>query len=95
LAKGLLDAGIHAPTMYWPHVVPECLMIEPTETETRAVLDGFIESLRALVRQAHEDPASMSDLPLRTPVRRVDEAQVGRLANKGIGLRWTPPERVP
>ena len=90
LAKGLLDAGIHAPTMYWPHVVPECLMIEPTETETKQTLDQFVETLRSLVRQAHEDPESMKELPLRTAVRRVDEAQVGRLANKGIGLRWSP-----
>ncbi len=88
LAKGLLDAGVHAPTMYWPHVVPECLMIEPTETETKETLDAFVETLRALVKQAHDDPASMAQLPLHTPVRRVDEAQVGRLANKGIGLRW-------
>jgi glycine dehydrogenase subunit 2 len=89
LAKGLLDAGVHAPTMYWPHVVPECLMIEPTETETKETLDAFVETLRALVKQAHDDPASMQELPLHTHVRRVDEAQVGRLANKGIGLRWT------
>ena len=90
LAKGLLDAGIHAPTMYWPHVVPECLMIEPTETETKETLDEFVEVLRGLVRQAHEDPDSMKELPRTTAVRRVDEAQVGRLANKGIGLRWSP-----
>jgi glycine dehydrogenase subunit 2 len=89
LAKGLLDAGVHAPTMYWPHVVPECLMIEPTETETKETLDAFVETLRALVKQAHDDPASMQELPLHTHVRRVDEAQVGRLANKGVGLRWT------
>jgi glycine dehydrogenase subunit 2 len=90
LAKGLLDAGIHAPTMYWPHVVPECLMIEPTETETKETLDEFVEVLRGLVKQAHDDPDSMKELPRNTHVRRVDEAQVGRLANKGIGLRWTP-----
>jgi glycine dehydrogenase subunit 2 len=90
LAKGLLDAGIHAPTMYWPHVVPECLMIEPTETETRETLDEFVEVLRGLVEQARRDPDSMKELPLHTDVRRVDEAQVGRLANKGIGLRWSP-----
>ncbi|HXW76945.1 MAG TPA: aminomethyl-transferring glycine dehydrogenase subunit GcvPB [Candidatus Eremiobacteraceae bacterium] len=90
LAKGLLDAGIHAPTIYWPHVVPECLMIEPTETETRETLDAFVEVLHGLVRQAHDDPDSMRELPLHTHVRRVDEAQVGRQANKGIGLRWTP-----
>jgi glycine dehydrogenase subunit 2 len=88
LAKGLLDAGFHAPTMYWPHVVPECLMIEPTETETRATLDAFVATLRDLVKQAHDDPASMAQLPLHTPVRRVDEAHVGRQANKGLGLRW-------
>ncbi|MDQ2817863.1 MAG: aminomethyl-transferring glycine dehydrogenase subunit GcvPB [Candidatus Eremiobacteraeota bacterium] len=90
IAKGLLDAGVHAPTMYWPHVVPECLMIEPTETETRDVLDAFVESLRSLVQQSRSDPQSMARLPLHTPVRRVDEARVGRLANKGIGLRWWP-----
>ncbi|MBV8262346.1 MAG: aminomethyl-transferring glycine dehydrogenase subunit GcvPB, partial [Candidatus Eremiobacteraeota bacterium] len=90
LAKGLLDAGIHAPTMYWPHVVPECLMIEPTETETKATLDAFAGTVRALVEQAHNDPSSMAQLPLHTPVRRVDEAHVGRQANKGLGLRWEP-----
>ncbi|MBC5823899.1 MAG: aminomethyl-transferring glycine dehydrogenase subunit GcvPB [Candidatus Eremiobacteraeota bacterium] len=90
LAKGLLDAGVHAPTMYWPHVVAECLMIEPTETETRATLDSFAESLRALVATAYEDPQSMARLPMHTAVRRVDEARVGRLANKGVGLRWSP-----
>jgi len=90
LAKGLLDAGIHAPTMYWPHVVPECLMIEPTETETKATLDAFAATMRALVKQAHDDPSSMAQLPLHTPVRRVDEAHVGRQANKGVGLRWEP-----
>ncbi|MBV8171757.1 MAG: aminomethyl-transferring glycine dehydrogenase subunit GcvPB [Candidatus Eremiobacteraeota bacterium] len=92
LAKGLLDAGVHAPTMYWPHVVPECLMIEPTETENRHTLDAFVETLRALVTRAHEDPESVQQLPKHTPVRRVDEAHVGRQANKGIGLRWAPPE---
>ena len=92
LAKGLLDAGIHAPTMYWPHVVPECLMIEPTETETKETLDAFVDVLRGLVDQAHTDPDSMKELPRNTAVRRVDEAQVGRLANKGIGLRWTPKD---
>ncbi len=92
IAKGLLDAGIHAPTMYWPHVVPECLMIEPTETETKETLDDFAATIHALVRQAYEDPASMQQLPLKTPVRRVDEAQVGRLANKAVGLRWRPQE---
>jgi glycine dehydrogenase subunit 2 len=93
LAKGLLDAGIHAPTMYWPHVVPECLMIEPTETETKETLDAFADTLHALVKQAHDDPASMQQLPLHTPVRRVDEAHVGRQANKGIGLRWEPKQK--
>ena len=90
LAKGLLDAGVHAPTMYWPHVVPECLMIEPTETENRHTLDAFVATLRGLVKLAHEDPAAVQQMPLHTAVRRVDEAQVGRLANKGIGLRWSP-----
>ena len=93
LAKGLLDAGVHAPTMYWPHVVPECLMIEPTETETKHTLDAFVETLRELVKKAHEDPAAVQQLPLHTPVRRVDEAQVGRLANKGVGLRWSPDRK--
>ena len=91
LAKGLLDAGIHAPTMYWPHVVPECLMIEPTETEDLRTLDAFVQVLHNLVKRAREDPAALQQMPLHTAVRRVDEAQVGRLANKGVGLRWMPP----
>ncbi|MBC5806942.1 MAG: aminomethyl-transferring glycine dehydrogenase subunit GcvPB [Candidatus Eremiobacter antarcticus] len=89
LAKGLLDAGIHAPTMYWPHVVPECLMIEPTETETKATLDGFAATLRGLVELAEAEPDALRAMPLHTSVRRVDEAHVGRQANKGIGLRWS------
>lgn len=78
LAKGLLDKGMHPPTMYFPLIVEEALMFEPTETESRATLDAAAEAFRALVKQAHDDPDSLHTAPHAAPVRRPDEVRAVR-----------------
>ncbi len=84
IAKRLLDFGFHAPTVYFPLIVPEALMIEPTETETRETLDEFAEALLQIAREAKEDPDLVHEAPHTTPVRRPDEAR----AAKHPDLRW-------
>ncbi len=84
LAKALLDYGYMAPTMYFPLIVPECLMIEPTETESKETLDAFVEALRAIVERAKTDPQALLDAPTTTPVGRVDETRAARQPD----LRW-------
>jgi len=74
LAKRLLDHGMHPPTVYFPLVVEEALLIEPTETETRETLDAFVAAIAAIVREAAEDPQIARNAPYTTPVRRLDEA---------------------
>jgi glycine dehydrogenase subunit 2 len=78
LAKGLLDAGFHPPTIYFPLIVPECLMIEPTETESKQTLDDFADALRRLIEQAKTEPDALHEMPLTLPVRRLDETQAAR-----------------
>ena len=86
IAKGLLDHGIHPPTMYFPLIVHEALMIEPTETESRETMDEACDVFLALWDLAHEDSQSLHDAPVKTPVRRLDE--VGAARNPV--LRYTP-----
>ena len=74
LAKRLLDHGYHPPTVYFPLVVDEALLIEPTETETRETLDAFADAIAAIVAEAEEDPEIACNAPYSTPVRRLDEA---------------------
>jgi glycine dehydrogenase subunit 2 len=74
LAKRLLDYGFHPPTVYFPLLVDEALLIEPTETETRATLDSFADALGEILAEAAKDPAAARDAPYTTPVRRLDEA---------------------
>jgi glycine dehydrogenase subunit 2 len=74
LAKRLLDHGFHPPTVYFPLLVDEALLIEPTETETRETLDAFAEGVAAILREAAEDPSIARAAPHTTPVRRLDEA---------------------
>jgi glycine dehydrogenase subunit 2 len=74
LAKRLLDHGFHPPTVYFPLLVDEALLIEPTETETRETLDSFAEAVAAILREAREDPEIARNAPYTTPVRRLDEA---------------------
>jgi glycine dehydrogenase subunit 2 len=84
IAKRLLDYGFHAPTVYFPLIVREALMIEPTETESKATLDGFVE---ALFRITEEDPELLHEAPHTTLVSRPDEVQAARQPN----LAWSEP----
>ncbi len=77
-AKGLIDAGFHPPTIYFPLIVPEAIMIEPTETESKETLDAFVDSMLALARQAEEDPAAFATMPEKTTISRIDEARAAR-----------------
>jgi len=78
IAKRLLDFGMHAPTVYFPLIVPEALMIEPTETESRQSLDRFIEAMRQIDREVDEAPEMLHEAPHTTPVSRLDEAGAAR-----------------
>src|SRR5664279_3287849 len=78
LAKRLLDFGVHPPTVYFPLLVDEALLIEPTETETKETLDRFVEILVELLQEAAEDPEVARGAPYDTPVRRLDEAGAAR-----------------
>jgi glycine dehydrogenase subunit 2 len=78
IAKRLLDFGAHSPTIYFPLIVPEALMIEPTETESKETLDEFIAIMRRIAKEAVEDPEILKTAPHNTPVRRLDEAKANR-----------------
>ena len=78
VAKALLERGIHPPTMYFPLIVKEALMVEPTETESKETLDQAIAIFEEIYRVAHENPASLHEMPLSTPVRRLDEVMAAR-----------------
>ncbi len=78
IAKGLLDRGIHPPTMYFPLIVHEALMIEPTETESKGSMDEAIDAFLELYDIAHSDPEQLHQAPTKTPVRRLDEVGAAR-----------------
>jgi glycine dehydrogenase subunit 2 len=78
VAKRLLDFGFHAPTVYFPLIVPEALMIEPTETESKETLDRFVEVMQQIAREAEENPDLLKTAPHETPVRRLDETMANR-----------------
>jgi len=80
-AKRLLDYGFHAPTTYFPLLVPECLLIEPTETEAKQELDGFVDALIAIQREAEQDPAKVKGAPYTLPVRRLDDVRAAKQLN--------------
>ncbi|CAN5296788.1 aminomethyl-transferring glycine dehydrogenase subunit GcvPB [soil metagenome] len=84
IAKRLLDYGFHAPTTYFPLLVPECLLIEPTETESKNALDGFIAAMQAILAEAKENPAILREAPHNLPVRRLDDVK----AAKNLDLVW-------
>lgn len=84
IAKRLLDYGFHPPTVYFPLVVDEALMIEPTETESKATLDAYIDTMKKIAREAEEDPEILHTAPHNTPVRRLDEVKAAREPD----LRW-------
>jgi glycine dehydrogenase subunit 2 len=78
IAKRLLDYGFHAPTIYFPLLFHQAIMIEPTETESKETLDGFIEIMRHIAAEALSDPESLKTAPHTTPVRRLDETTAAR-----------------
>ncbi len=84
VAKRLMDYGVHPPTIYFPLVVPEALMIEPTETESKETLDAFVDTMRSIAREAAEDPALLKSAPHSRPVGRLDEVK----AVKEPIVRW-------
>lgn len=86
-SKSLLDRNIHAPTNYFPLLVPECLLIEPTETESKETLDDFVEVMTELLALAASDPQAMKDAPLTMPVRRLDDVKAAR----ELDIAWQPP----
>ena len=78
IAKRLLDYGVHAPTVYFPLIVEEALMIEPTETESKATLDAFIAAMRTIAQEAKSNPEKLKSAPTLTPVARLDETKAAR-----------------
>ena len=82
VAKRLIDHNFHAPTVYFPLIVPEALMVEPTETESRETLEAFAE---VLLKIAEEDPQTLHDAPITTPISRPDEVAAARTPI----LKWT------
>lgn len=84
--KRLLDFGVHAPTVYFPMIVPEAMMIEPTETETKETLDNFASIMIAIDEETKSDPEKVRNAPHTTIVRKLDEALAARKPN----LRWSP-----
>jgi glycine dehydrogenase subunit 2 len=87
VAKGLLQRGFYAPTIYFPLIVPEAVMVEPTETESKATLDAFTEALQDIARLAQDDPDRLRHEPDDLPVGRMDEVEAARHPV----LRWRPP----
>lgn len=81
IAKKLMDFGIHPPTIYFPLIVPEALMIEPTETESKEVLDNFIKVMETIAKQIEEDPEAVLESPVNTPVGKVDEVLAAKKPN--------------
>lgn len=86
VAKRLLDYNQHAPTTYFPLLVPECLLIEPTETETREALDAFVDAMAAILAEARDNPELLKGAPYSQPVRRLDDVRAARELN----LVWQP-----
>jgi glycine dehydrogenase subunit 2 len=86
VAKRLLDYGFHAPTIYFPLLVPECLLIEPTETEDKQTLDAFVEALVKIWDEARQDIAKVKGAPYTLPVRRLDDVRAARQ----LDIAWRP-----
>ncbi|MDE2304906.1 MAG: aminomethyl-transferring glycine dehydrogenase subunit GcvPB [Gammaproteobacteria bacterium] len=91
VAKRLLDYGFHAPTTYFPLLVPECLLIEPTETESKATLDAFAEAMARILEEARREPQQLRSAPHSLPVQRLDDVR----AAKQLDLTWQAPAAAP
>ncbi len=98
VAKRLMDYGFHPPTIYFPLVVPEALMIEPTETEAKETLDAFVDAMIAIAREAEDDPEVIKRAPHGRPVQRLDEVKAAKRAvvkygfEEHVGLADDPAE---
>lgn len=90
VAKRLLDYGLHAPTVYFPLLVPECLLIEPTETESREQLDEFVSAMANILNEAKQDITKLKAAPYTQPVRRLDDVK----AAKELDIAWQPEDTV-
>jgi glycine dehydrogenase subunit 2 len=85
-AKRMLDYGVHAPTTYFPLLVPECLLIEPTETESPEAVEYFAEVMTKILEEAKSQPEIVKTAPHTQPVRRLDDVRAAR----ELDLRWQP-----
>jgi glycine dehydrogenase subunit 2 len=88
ISKRLIDHGVHPPTMYFPMIVEEALMIEPTETESKETLDVFVAAMETIAEESSQTPEVLTEAPHYTPVGRLDEARASRQPN----VRWRPLE---
>ncbi|TMB45373.1 MAG: glycine dehydrogenase subunit 2 [Chloroflexi bacterium] len=102
IAKALLDREFYAPTVYFPLVVPEAIMVEPTETESKATLDSFARAIKEIVAEARSNPQALHDEPQKLPVGRLDEVAAARQINAYLQgssddpvLRWKRPSNEP
>jgi len=86
IAKYLIDQGFHPPTIYFPLIIKEALMIEPTETESKETIDAFIKVMIEIARLAEEDPSAVTNAPLKMPIKRLDEVRAARQPD----LSWKP-----
>ena len=86
-AKRLLDFGIHAPTTYFPLLIPECWLVEPTETETKEELDQFIAVMQQLQQEAEANPAMIKTAPHTLSVRRLDDVYAAKI----LDVKWSVP----
>src|SRR5207249_7862764 len=86
IAKRLLDLGFYAPSAYFPLILAEALMIEPTETEAKETLDAFCDAMIQIARETETSPQVVQDAPVTTPVRRLDQTRAAREPD----LRWSP-----
>jgi glycine dehydrogenase subunit 2 len=100
VAKALLDRDFYAPTVYFPLVVPEAIMVEPTETESKATLDAFAAAIKEIVAEARSNPQALHDAPQKMPVGRLDEVAAARRINAYLQgqsedpvLRWKQAEK--
>ena len=87
IAKRLMDYDFHPPTVYFPLIVPEALMIEPTETESKETMDAFADALLKIAQEARSDPELLKSAPHRAPVGRLDEVKAAR----DLTLCYGPP----
>jgi glycine dehydrogenase subunit 2 len=90
ISKRLIDYGFHPPTNYFPMIVPECLMIEPTETEAKETLDAFCDAMISICQEAIDTPDLLHDAPASQIVGRLDETA----AVKSLDVRWKPGKDV-